>query len=396
MPELNAEGQRVLAYLVDHLPAAVAGEPETYVTYSRVHKDLGLSLRRGTFGTSLQHQGLDAVAVWARGMGLPAITGLVVNKRDRRPAKGYETLLGKPRDFEFRWKEEIARSKAMDWSPYLPKSVPPSPLPGNASVWRLIAHHEKDRAESVADEMVRRDVIAIGWSGTGDLDALMPESSEAIGARIRQTHPEAGNSQTGGPSLWRLWREMAVGDLVIISARRRKFVVEVTGNYRYAIDGLAGYHHQRNAALTRINADALWRASGAGATDGDNARWTLVRLSTGGAAARMGYNEGERYEVRSTAVERNPQARQACIDHHKAECFACGFNFATRYGDMGEGYIHVHHRRALALSDGPYQLDPIEDLVPLCPNCHAMVHRYADPSDVEGFKARYWPDERQA
>lgn len=412
MHALDAEGQRLLAYLVNHLRSAVPGEPQTYVSYKRVHGDIGLTMRGTTFGMSLQHQGLDALAVWARDTGLPAITGLVIREDSYEPAEGYRTLLGKPADFYPRWKDEIARSKSMDWSPYLvgveqvPSELPveaaaanavtvigvssKGAVPGTASVWRLIAHHEKESAEEAAEEMVRRGVIAIGWSNTGDLNALMPASSEFIGARIRQTHPEAGNSQTGGPSLWRLWSEVVVGDLVIIAARGRKFVVEVTGDYAYTTDDVMGYRHQRSAALTDIDPDVLWHASGAGAAEGDNTRWTLMRLSTGGDAAKLAYEEGERYEVRSTAVERNPRARQACIDHHKAQCFVCGFDFSTRYGAIGKDYIHVHHRRPLAQSNGPYRLDPVKDLVPLCPNCHAMVHRYHDPADVEGFKATYW------
>ena len=32
--------------------------------------------------------------------------------------------------------------------------------------------------------------------------------------------------------------------------------------------------------------------------------------------------------------------------------------------------------------NGGYRIDPIEDLIPLCPNCHAMIHRSAGPLDL--------------
>lgn len=417
MPDLNAQSRRLLAFFAARMESVVPGNPRTYFSYKRVHTDLGLAQEGPTFGISLSNQGLDALAVWARDSGLPAITGLVVEAATFQPAPGYFKLLGHPADPYRRWEEEITRAKATDWSPYLggsasdarrepnDSSVAGEPtlqcvapmaslVPGSASVWRLIPFHDASDADAVADEMVRRGVIAIGWAGTGDLDRLAPSSSDAIGQRIKEAYPNATNRHTGGPSLWHFWRGIAVGDLVIVGARNAssRYVVEVTGGYSYSDDDLEGYRHQRNAVLTALSPEDLWHASGAGAAEGENARWTLVRLSTGGRAAALAYEEGERYEVRSTAVERNPHARQACIAHHKARCFACGFDFSTRYGGLGEGYIHVHHRRAIALSSGPYLLDPVRDLVPLCPNCHAMVHRYHDPADVEGFKARYWTE----
>ena len=53
---------------------------------------------------------------------------------------------------------------------------------------------------------------------------------------------------------------------------------------------------------------------------------------------------------------------------------ACGFNFEKVYGEYGKGYIHVHHVKPVATS-GVRAVNPREDLVVLCANCHAMVHR---------------------
>lgn len=401
MPQLDAEGRRLLAYLAHHLRDVVPGDPRSYVSYKRVHADLKLSQHGPTFGISLRNQGLDAVAVWARDAGLPAITGLVVSEGDLQPAPGFEKLLGHPDNFESRWKDEIERAKATDWQRHLdgmPDTSMPvrkPPVPGSTSVWRLKAYHDKDKADEVADEMMRRGVIAIGWSDTGDLDLLQPHSSDAIGERIRQTHADNdrnGNSHTGGPSLWRLWQDMDIGDLVIIAARGRKCVVEVTGDYYYSEEGVAGYRHLRSAAPSEIDPDELWRASGGKGAQGESLFWTLARLSTGGKAAGLAYEEGERFEVRSTAVERNPLARKACIAHYGAVCYACEFDFSARYGTRGAGYIHVHHRKAIASSTGRYVVDPIKDLIPLCPNCHAMVHQTPFADDVEHFKAQYWKE----
>lgn len=95
------------------------------------------------------------------------------------------------------------------------------------------------------------------------------------------------------------------------------------------------------------------------------------------------YTEGARKYVRVNAYERNAKARSACIAHHGYACSACGMTFEKRYGELGKEFIHVHHLKPLALTDGAYIINPIEDLRPVCPNCHAMLHRQDPPLSIE-------------
>lgn len=44
------------------------------------------------------------------------------------------------------------------------------------------------------------------------------------------------------------------------------------------------------------------------------------------------------------------------------------------YGPEFAGFIHVHHLRPLSGIGGGYVVDPVEDLRPVCPNCHAVIH----------------------
>jgi 5-methylcytosine-specific restriction protein A len=85
--------------------------------------------------------------------------------------------------------------------------------------------------------------------------------------------------------------------------------------------------------------------------------------------------------------ERNPDARRVCLAFHGTSCAACGFSFEASYGETGTGFIDVHHVvPPVMLGDG-YQLDPVADLVPLCPNCHAMAHRgVASPRSVSELR----------
>ncbi|QCI98849.1 HNH endonuclease [Agrobacterium larrymoorei] len=96
--------------------------------------------------------------------------------------------------------------------------------------------------------------------------------------------------------------------------------------------------------------------------------------------------EGAVSPVLVNAYERNPHARKACIAHYGAACQACGLDFGTIYGPLGSGYIHVHHVRPIHLRGGAYVVNPVRDLIPLCANCHAMVHRGSEPLTVDELR----------
>ena len=99
------------------------------------------------------------------------------------------------------------------------------------------------------------------------------------------------------------------------------------------------------------------------------------------------FTEGAVRKVFVNAYERNPEARKKCIDHYGARCAICQFSFAKAYPGVGDGYIHVHHIRMLTDIQAEYDVDPINDLIPLCPNCHAMIHLYREPFSVPDVEA---------
>ncbi len=76
-----------------------------------------------------------------------------------------------------------------------------------------------------------------------------------------------------------------------------------------------------------------------------------------------------------TTYERNPKLRAEAMRIHGTTCAACGFNFSDAYGSYGAGYIHIHHIKPLSEVGTRHSPDPNTDLVPLCANCHCMVHR---------------------
>jgi 5-methylcytosine-specific restriction protein A len=99
------------------------------------------------------------------------------------------------------------------------------------------------------------------------------------------------------------------------------------------------------------------------------------------------YVEGAVQQVVVNAYERNPKARADCLAHHGRRCKVCDFDFEEVYGELGERYIHVHHCRDLASIKRQYIVDPVKDLLPVCPNCHAMLHQTTPAIRVEKLKA---------
>ena len=92
--------------------------------------------------------------------------------------------------------------------------------------------------------------------------------------------------------------------------------------------------------------------------------------------------EGERKHIvkETEVVRRNPQLRQQCIERYGYQCQCCGMNFAELYGEeLGANFIEVHHLKPIST----YEEDGIpenflENLVPLCSNCHSMIHHIKD------------------
>ena len=97
------------------------------------------------------------------------------------------------------------------------------------------------------------------------------------------------------------------------------------------------------------------------------------------------FYEGSQKKVYVNQYERDPKARQACLEKKGYICEICEFDFEKKYGEIGKNAIHVHHIMPLHKTMGEYKVDPIKDLMPVCPNCHLILHRKGAPT-VEELK----------
>lgn len=96
--------------------------------------------------------------------------------------------------------------------------------------------------------------------------------------------------------------------------------------------------------------------------------------------------EGEAKEIISKRYERSRVNREICLAHKGYSCHACGFNFLERYGQLGKDYIEVHHTTPVSEMGDNYKIDIDRDLVPVCSNCHSMIHRRNPPLSIEELK----------
>ncbi len=91
--------------------------------------------------------------------------------------------------------------------------------------------------------------------------------------------------------------------------------------------------------------------------------------------SKQDFTEGNVVESHYDRHERDHGARIKCIEHYGCKCSICGFNFEAQYGEVGKEFIEVHHIVPISSTDSEHKVDPIKDLIPVCSNCHSILHR---------------------
>jgi len=91
------------------------------------------------------------------------------------------------------------------------------------------------------------------------------------------------------------------------------------------------------------------------------------------------YQEGTAQKITVNRYERDTKARAACLSHYGYSCQICNVTLSDIYGVIAEKLIHVHHIKPISEIGESYVVDPINDLIPVCPNCHAVLHLQNPP-----------------
>jgi 5-methylcytosine-specific restriction protein A len=97
--------------------------------------------------------------------------------------------------------------------------------------------------------------------------------------------------------------------------------------------------------------------------------------------------EGTPTEIISRRYERRPVNREICLSVRGRRCYCCNMDFGEVYGPLADGYIEVHHIKPASEMGAGYTVNPVTDLVPICSNCHSVVHLTNPPRNVDELKA---------
>lgn len=89
-------------------------------------------------------------------------------------------------------------------------------------------------------------------------------------------------------------------------------------------------------------------------------------------------SEGKKRVCYTTRYERSAKNRIRAIKKHGTVCQGCGFDFEKTYGEIGKGYIEVHHIKQLSEENGAVEINPETDLICVCANCHRIIHKRKD------------------
>lgn len=116
---------------------------------------------------------------------------------------------------------------------------------------------------------------------------------------------------------------------------------------------------------------------------------TVVEIEMDYDEVSEGVPEGAVIHVKVNRYERSRLNRALCLSIHGTRCKVCDVKFEERYGEMGRDFIHVHHIIPVSKIQPGYVINPSRDLIPVCPNCHAMLHTREPPFLVEELRARF-------
>lgn len=262
-------------------------------------------------------------------------------------------------------------------------------------VWRIHAGEHGEAHDLFLDE----NVIALRRDNMGDITGFSDRTQ--FSAAYDKANPGLSRKQLGnqGGQYYRFCQEMRSGDVVVYPAKsspeKSVYIGEVRGDCAFRPEIDPEYAYQRLVDwLAVISRDTLSKEEahvlGTGMTLCQVDACAEVYLAALETSRRPSVEEiaemirtqdstygavegGKKYGIHAS-FERNPANRAKAIQFHGRSCTVCGFDFDDSYGtELARGYIEVHHVQPL--SEKRRSVDPQKDLVPVCSNCHSMLHR---------------------
>ena len=253
-------------------------------------------------------------------------------------------------------------------------------------------------------------VVTLGWeSFVVDAPRAAFSNEEMLRQHLDQS--ELSDKVTPTHDILHFFFEINIDDYVVLPPKEDTWIVvgRVTGEAIYDVSMRPGARLRRQVewltdkiskAEAQIDKNKI-----------DARRWSVISLDLDqvkGAIQRFSdsefmsgdeagvrsdddteFPEGAKKRVEVDRYEKNPIARRRRLEHDDYTCQVCDLKFEDRYGEFARGYMHVHHVVPLSqITDHEnHRVNPKDDLVAVCPNCHAMLHRHPDnPCTVETLR----------
>lgn len=331
--DLDGDGHRLLQELVKRLPNVNPQDPRTFFGYKTFHDSLGLSQTGGTYGISLQNQGLNGLAAWTYRHNLPAITGIIIDLDNLKPGKGYFDLFGKSTEDFHWWLGEVAKAKQWNWAPYLATEAQKPGAGNTGEDWSqdelraaVHAYLEMQRKERERNPFVKKQYYE-------ELSTRFGRSTGAFEYRMQNI----------------------------------SYVLSLMGR-----DWLTGLKPAKNVGKkTAVQIEALVHELSSTPQPPVVAFEMDVRdsLHKPTLSKPQGSNKPGTIISQVIQFKRDPQVKGWVLCQAKGSCECCN-QPAPFEGTDGEPFLEVHHVRKLAEGGS----DTVNNAVAICPNCHRALH----------------------
>jgi predicted HNH restriction endonuclease len=250
-----------------------------------------------------------------------------------------------------------------------------------------------DDWQRVWEHNLKEGFISIGWAALGNVSKMtLDQIKKRHSERWENSNPQSASWDSN--TLYNFWHRIEEKDIVVARRGRKAIaaVGKVIGRPYYNISKTRKVFGGKHAYPNHI--DIKWQDDsrdmmfdrqvfGMRTLQRFDASKLELLINESGNQHNGFLDEideepsvaGGVKRITVNAYERDPKARAACVRHHGFSCKACDMSFAEVYGERGIDHIHVHHVQPVSTLKSKCTIDPARDLVPVCANCHEMLHR---------------------
>ncbi len=113
----------------------------------------------------------------------------------------------------------------------------------------------------------------------------------------------------------------------------------------------------------------------------ENQRKEVIENDYSNLVIEEGFTRFSRVKTKTRSRKLVELAKKHYSQNDKIYCSACKFNFEDFYGEIGKGYIEIHHLKPIFAYENTFEQnikEALTNVIPICSNCHRIIHRKND------------------